>query len=478
LKLSLSLFDGDAVDHLMYVGDAAASVAPRLALLPSAAKSLPVQQHGDRDFFTSPSYVDPGAFPLVKSSKAQTSSWIPPSAALPIEAIAQQRGSLDSRAAKVHSQSKFGFSSTSSLSSSDKYPPTSSNWSLFTSEESDSRRLHQQLAHQFKDAVTSGKPKRERLRQGDGVPTSKNDFKTDRVHLYPQVSKAPHGKRSDVSAEHDALNPVPMNYTYDNMLQQRAVARQGFGYDTEENQSVALATEVIKDLKEKYSVSAVRTMYRRRKIHEEMLGRAQNNEERRRMKPDEDALLWRKVRVEENRRRKVGNPEDLAVTTGDDFAIGTQDEGGETQGSRNNSKKNTTREDLMYYISGLTLTQLSTDNFYKSEKEMECRKALKEGKSVRLSSCSRDNGGSAFDSRLALQMLCTTVLRDIEGGIIPRASEIYEGRIPTGDWEMMLEPKGLDGKDNKYKGRTQFEFKLPKEWNDQTRVARLTTAPV
>ena len=508
LKLSSSLFEFDSVDRFLFEGTADTSILPFDSLGGSSRKHHPPapNHHPDKEYYTSPSYIDPGGFPPTKSSKASGgNNWISPSSVsqqLPIDPISHQRSSLDSRASNVHSQSKLGLASSSLnnppppvnrvngiSSSSDKYPPISSStttttttvFATTTHDESSHRHQH---AQKFNEAVQqSGKPKRDRLLKGsEQQPAPKtNDFKTDRVHLYPQAAaKIPSSHHTEPNAAYDALNPIPLNYTYDSILNRRAVARAGIGYDTEENQSVALATEVIKDLKEKYSVSAVRSMYRRRKIHDEMVGRAMHNEERRRMKPDEAALEWRKVRVEENRRRKVGNPDNLAAS--DDFATGEND-GGATGGGKKNSKK-TAREDLMHCISGLTLIELSTNNFYKSEKEMECRNTLRQGKSVLLRSNALDNNGSAFDSRLALQMLSTTVLRDIDGGIIPRASEIYSDAtsyspgVPTGDWEMLLEPKGVDGKDNKYKGKTQFEFKLPKEWNDTNRVARLTTAPV
>ena len=80
-------------------------------------------------------------------------------------------------------------------------------------------------------------------------------------------------------------------------------------------------------------------------------------------------------------------------------------------------------------------------------------------------------------------MLATQLLRDISGGVIPRAKEVVgdgdglrEG-VPSGDWEMVLKPK--EEREWERRKIVDFEVKLPRHnFQDDKERARLTTAPL
>jgi len=129
-------------------------------------------------------------------------------------------------------------------------------------------------------------------------------------------------------------------------------------------------------------------------------------------------------------------------------------------------------------MENLTLKEMSTDPFYKSNKEMDCRAQLRAKRRVLLRSNIIENGGYAADAKLCLQMLATTLLRDIDGGIIPRAKEVINEGTATGDWEMWLDPK-IDKYSREAELKT-FEVKVPRHNFDDVDRSRknLTTAPM
>jgi len=253
---------------------------------------------------------------------------------------------------------------------------------------------------------------------------------------------------------YDALNPIPLNHTQQNLMNPKVVRNHGRDY--EENQGLALADSIINDVKAKYSVTAVRSMYRRRKESEAMDQQAAYSRSKKAMEPSKATKEWKRARVEENRKRKTTRLDDV-----------------------NNEKEEAAvvveEEEEHFVIAHITLQQLSTDPFYKSDIEQDVRKKLRDKRSVLLRARCTENDNSGPDSKLALQMVATSLLRDIDGGIIPRAREkVFDG-VPSGDWEMVLEPK------KEYREKevlTDYEYRLPRYDFDQAgREKRLTTAP-
>jgi len=66
--------------------------------------------------------------------------------------------------------------------------------------------------------------------------------------------------------------------------------------DYDERQSIALAESVIKEVRKKYSVTAVRSMYRRRKESEQEDQRAAYNRNKKMMQAGKRAREWKKAR--------------------------------------------------------------------------------------------------------------------------------------------------------------------------------------
>ena len=229
--------------------------------------------------------------------------------------------------------------------------------------------------------------------------------------------------------------------------------------DTAETHGLALADAVISSVKAKYSVSAIRSMYRRRKEADVAGQRAAYARSRVDMLPDERTREWKEARVERARGRKTGTIEELGRDLEKEKA-GEEEEEEEEPG---------------HVIKGITLQRLSTDPFYKSNLEQDVRKLLRSSKPVLLIASCLENGGSGPDAKLALQMAATALLRDIDGGIIPRAKERVNEGVPTGDWEMELLPKGERGEKA---SKVEFEFRLPRHnFDEGGREKRLTTAP-
>jgi hypothetical protein len=266
-------------------------------------------------------------------------------------------------------------------------------------------------------------------------------------------------RRQEAEVVYDANNPIPLNFTVQNMYKPKVGRTRPLDY--EENQGLALADSIINDVKAKYSVTAVRSMYRRRKESELQDQQAAYSRNKKAMEADKNTLEWKKARIDASRKRKTGNIEDL-----------------------NKSKEEEVEEVVLveeegehYVVKGITLKQMSTDPFYKSNLEQDVRAKLREKRSVLLRANCIENEGSGPDSKLALQMLATALLRDIDGGIIPRAKEQVFDRVPSGDWEMILEPK-VEYRDRQ-DAKTDYEFKLPRHHfdDDMGREKRLTTAP-
>ncbi|GMH97140.1 hypothetical protein TrST_g5391 [Triparma strigata] len=216
---------------------------------------------------------------------------------------------------------------------------------------------------------------------------------------------------------------------------------------------------VIKEVRAKYSVTAVRALYRRRRETEESDQKLEYNRNKKMMQADERVKEWKRTRVDQVRKKKTGSLEDLNKEVVKKVAVEKEE------------------PEEFYIIEGLTLKEMSTDPFYKSNKEMDARKALKANRKVMLKSRVDDNGGYMQDAKLCLQMLATALLRDIDGGIIPRAKEkVVEGLV-TGDLEMILEPK--PEKDYNRQSLKNFEIRMPRHnFDDDKERARLTTAPV
>jgi len=259
---------------------------------------------------------------------------------------------------------------------------------------------------------------------------------------------------------YSAGNPLPMNFTQQHLL--NPTLQRNHGRDYEENMGAALADSVLKDVREKYSVSAVRSMYRRRRETEEQEGRAEFNRNKEKLKPNKKTLEWKKTRVDEMRKRRVGKTSDLVKVEEDEQA----DTGGEEE---------TVRVKNVHLITSLTMKKLSTDPYYKVEKENEARDKLKAGIDVILRSNNIENGGTATDSRLALQFLASGLFREIEGGVIPPAEEIVNDGVPSGEWQMLLEAKEGAESENKIK-LMKYECVLPKFNNDGNHIPRASTA--
>ena len=128
----------------------------------------------------------------------------------------------------------------------------------------------------------------------------------------------------------------------------------------------------------------------------------------------------------------------------------------------------------IHIITGLTMKRLSTDPYFKVEKENEARDKLKMGTDVLLRSNTIENGGTGTDSRLSLQFLASGLFRDIKGGVIPAAEEVINDGVPTGDWEMLLECK--EGIENENKSLTKYDCVLPRFNKDWNHIPRVSTA--
>jgi hypothetical protein len=93
----------------------------------------------------------------------------------------------------------------------------------------------------------------------------------------PQRKKDPKYGHSKRQYEHEhygsddqyynALNPLPINYTNDHRMKPKIQKNHKDDYD--ERQAIALSDSVIKEVRAKYSVTAVRALYRRRRETEE-----------------------------------------------------------------------------------------------------------------------------------------------------------------------------------------------------------------
>ncbi|GMH95636.1 hypothetical protein TrVE_jg13879 [Triparma verrucosa] len=283
----------------------------------------------------------------------------------------------------------------------------------------------------------------------------------------PQRKKDPKYGHSKRQYEHEhygsddqyynALNPLPINYTNDHRMKPKIQKNHKDDYD--ERQAIALSDSVIKEVRAKYSVTAVRALYRRRRETEESDQKLEYNRNKKMMQADERVKEWKRTRVDQVRKKKTGSLEDLNKEVVKKVAVEKEE------------------PEEFYIIEGLTLKEMSTDPFYKSNKEMDARKALKANRKVMLKSRVDDNGGYMQDAKLCLQMLATALLRDIDGGIIPRAKEkVVEGLV-TGDLEMILEPK--PEKDYNRQSLKNFEIRMPRHnFDDDKERARLTTAPV
>ena len=202
-------------------------------------------------------------------------------------------------------------------------------------------------------------------------------------------------------------------------------------------------------------------MYRRRRETEATDQKIEYNRNRKMMQADERVKEWKRTRVDQVRKKKTGSLEDLNKEVVKKVVVVEEE------------------VEEFFVIDGLTLKEMSTDPFYKSNKEMDARKALKEHRKVMLRSRVDDNGGYMQDAKLCLQMLATTLLRDIDGGIIPRAKEKVVEGVCTGDLEMILVPK--PEKDYSGKNLKNFEIRMPRrqhKFEEDRERARLTTAPV
>eukprot|EP00520_Triparma_pacifica_P001216 CAMPEP_0118639146 /NCGR_PEP_ID=MMETSP0785-20121206/4069_1 /TAXON_ID=91992 /ORGANISM="Bolidomonas pacifica, Strain CCMP 1866" /LENGTH=524 /DNA_ID=CAMNT_0006530457 /DNA_START=116 /DNA_END=1687 /DNA_ORIENTATION=- len=242
---------------------------------------------------------------------------------------------------------------------------------------------------------------------------------------------------------YNALQPIPQNYTFEHMNKPKLKKHHNSDYD--ERQSIALAESVINEVRKKYSVTAVRSMYKRRKESEQEDQRSAYNRSKKMMQAGKRAREWKKSRYDNVKGRKTKTIEQVA-----------------TEEKRKPPPKDDSsdEEEDFFLMDHLTLKEMSTDPFYKSNKEMDCRAQLRAKRKVLLRSNIIENGGYAADTKLCLQMLATTLLRDIDGGIIPRANEVVNEGTATGDWEMWLDPK-LDKYAKEAELKT-FEVKIPR----------------
>ena len=265
---------------------------------------------------------------------------------------------------------------------------------------------------------------------------------------------------------YDALKPIPQNFTFDHM--NRPKIKKNHASDFDERQGIALAESVIKEVRKNYSVTAVRSMYRRRKEAEQEDQRAAYRNMKKSMEADARAKEWKKSRVDDVRKKRTGTITEVAR---DDKAVHFVEKEKEKEKAAEEEK------DGFFVMDHLTLKEMSTDPFYKSAKETDCRALLRRMTGVLLRSNVIENGGYAADAKLCLQMLATSLLGDIDGGIIPRAREIVREGVPTGNWEMLLEPKverfGLKAELKK------FEIRMPRHNFDDVENTRknLMTAP-
>ncbi|GMH60003.1 hypothetical protein TL16_g02946 [Triparma laevis f. inornata] len=258
---------------------------------------------------------------------------------------------------------------------------------------------------------------------------------------------------------YNALNPLPINYTNDHRIKPKIKKNHKDDYD--ERQAIALSDSVIKEVRAKYSVTAVRALYRRRRETEATDQKIEYNRNKKMMQADERVKEWKRTRVDQVRKKKTRSLEDLNKEVVKKVVVVEEE------------------VEEFFVIDGLTLKEMSTDPFYKSNKEMDARKAIKEHRKVMLRSRVDDNGGYMQDAKLCLQMLATTLLRDIDGGIIPRAKEKVVEGVCTGDLEMILVPK--PEKDYSGKNLKNFEIRMPRrqhKFEEDRERARLTTAPV
>ena len=212
------------------------------------------------------------------------------------------------------------------------------------------------------------------------------------------------------------------------------------------------------------SVTAVRSMYKRRKESEQEDQRAAYNRSKKMMQAGRRAREWKKSRFDSVKGRKTRTIDEVATE--------------EARQPPPKEESSDDEEERFFLMDHLTLKEMSTDPFYKSNKEMDCRAQLRGKNKVLLRSNTIENGGYAADAKLCLQMLATTLLRDIDGGIIPRAKEVFNEGTATGDWEMWLDPK-LDKYAKESELKT-FEVKIPRHNFDDVDRSRknLTTAPI
>ncbi|GMH53440.1 hypothetical protein TrRE_jg11478, partial [Triparma retinervis] len=261
---------------------------------------------------------------------------------------------------------------------------------------------------------------------------------------------------------YNALQPIPQNYTFEHMNKPKLKKHHNSDYD--ERQSIALAESVISEVRKKYSVTAVRSMYKRRKESEQEDQRAAYNRSKKMMQAGRRAREWKKSRFDSVKGRKTRTIDEVATE--------------EARQPPPKEESSDDEEERFFLMDHLTLKEMSTDPFYKSNKEMDCRAQLRGKNKVLLRSNTIENGGYAADAKLCLQMLATTLLRDIDGGIIPRAKEVFNEGTATGDWEMWLDPK-LDKYAKESELKT-FEVKIPRHNFDDVDRSRknLTTAPI
>ena len=166
--------------------------------------------------------------------------------------------------------------------------------------------------------------------------------------------------RNSGSVDHyDALNPIPQNYTMTHMLSPTKKRSEDF----DERQAVALSDAVIKEVKAKYSVSAVRALYRRRRETEEYDQKAAYQRSKKMMQAEKRVMEWKKTRVIDARSKKTATVDEVAK---DVKKVKEEDDDDDGE-----------KEPEYFVLEGLTLVKMSTDPFYKSNLETDARAALR-----------------------------------------------------------------------------------------------------
>ena len=104
----------------------------------------------------------------------------------------------------------------------------------------------------------------------DGQEEVDNKINRMQKPLHKQGQKYGHSTRKydnehygNDTGYYNALNPLPVNFTNEHRMKPKI--RKNHKDDYDERQAIALSDSVIKEVRAKYSVTAVRAMYRRRR---------------------------------------------------------------------------------------------------------------------------------------------------------------------------------------------------------------------